>query len=215
MGIVHKEDTRSASDRILDAAEKLFSELGYSGTSIRAIAAESDSNVSLVSYYFGGKEQLLVELMRTRGQFFKDQYDQIIGNENISYTDKVKLMLNVYIDKTCGAQKMTRIMMSEIGLGKNTLAVQHYLHEKITGNRIRMANLIRSGMQAGEFRKVDPEVCAMMMGNAIFGYQTHPQLSVMIMGGDPAIDNCNKPEYVERIRTYIMDIVDQILVKRN
>jgi len=211
----NKEVHKASSDRILDAAEQLFSEFGFAGTSIRAIAAQSGSNISLVSYYFGGKEQLFAELLRTRGQFFKERYDQIVGDATLSYTEKVKTMLNVYIEKTCSAQNMTRIMMSEIGLGKSNSSIQHLMHEKITSNRHKMASLIKSGIEAGEFRAVDPEVFAMMMSNCIFGYQTHPQISIMTLGGNPQTDEVNKPEYIARVRSYVMDVVDQVLVKKN
>ncbi|RZL05297.1 MAG: TetR/AcrR family transcriptional regulator, partial [Pedobacter sp.] len=40
---------------ILEAAEKLFSELGYEGASTRQIAKEAGANMSMINYYFGSK----------------------------------------------------------------------------------------------------------------------------------------------------------------
>ena len=45
--------------RILDASEKLFSERGYSGTSLRAIADDAGVNLAAANYHFGSKEHLL------------------------------------------------------------------------------------------------------------------------------------------------------------
>lgn len=45
--------------RILDAAERLFSQRGYHGTSMRDLAAEADVRMGLVHYHFGTKDQVL------------------------------------------------------------------------------------------------------------------------------------------------------------
>ena len=49
---------KSVKDRLLDAAESLFCEHGFKGTSIRDIAAAAGCNIASVNYYFGSKEKL-------------------------------------------------------------------------------------------------------------------------------------------------------------
>ena len=49
--------------RILDAARDLLVERGYSGTSTRAVAERAETQLSLVHYHFGGKQQLLVAVL--------------------------------------------------------------------------------------------------------------------------------------------------------
>jgi len=61
----NKADTdtnRSVQDRLLDAAEELFCEHGFEGTSIRDIAAAAKCNIASVNYYFGGKDKLYLEV---------------------------------------------------------------------------------------------------------------------------------------------------------
>jgi AcrR family transcriptional regulator len=53
-------DTKS---KILDAAERLFAEQGYSATSLRQIIAAAAVNLASVHYHFGSKEELLYELI--------------------------------------------------------------------------------------------------------------------------------------------------------
>jgi AcrR family transcriptional regulator len=48
--------------RILAAAKGLFAKHGFEGTSIRQICEEAGANVALVSYHFGGKENLFGSL---------------------------------------------------------------------------------------------------------------------------------------------------------
>ncbi len=53
-------------ERILDAAERLFAEHGFAGTSHRQITAEAQVNLAAVNYHFGSKEELFVEVVRRR-----------------------------------------------------------------------------------------------------------------------------------------------------
>jgi AcrR family transcriptional regulator len=49
--------------KILDAAERLIAERGYSATSLRHIIAEAGVNLAAIHYHFGTKEDLLDELI--------------------------------------------------------------------------------------------------------------------------------------------------------
>ena len=51
---------------ILDAAEKLFAERGFAGTSVRDIVRASESSPPSLYHFFGSKENLLVELVTDR-----------------------------------------------------------------------------------------------------------------------------------------------------
>ena len=56
-------DTRS---RILDAAEVLFMEHGFDGTSMRMITGRAGVNLAAVNYHFGSKELLIQDVFRRR-----------------------------------------------------------------------------------------------------------------------------------------------------
>ena len=48
--------------KILQVTERLFSEHGFDGTSVRTIAKQAQVNIAMISYYFGSKEKLLESL---------------------------------------------------------------------------------------------------------------------------------------------------------
>ena len=50
-------------DKILDTAERLFGDHGYAGTSLRQIIGEAGVNLAAIHYHFGGKEELLHQLV--------------------------------------------------------------------------------------------------------------------------------------------------------
>jgi AcrR family transcriptional regulator len=56
--------TSETREQLVAAAERLFAERGFSGVSVRTIAAEAGVNWSLVGYYFRGKDGLLAEVYR-------------------------------------------------------------------------------------------------------------------------------------------------------
>jgi len=61
---IESGSNRSVQDRLLDAAEALFCEHGFEGTSVRDIAAAAGCNIAAVNYYFGGKNNLYTEVWR-------------------------------------------------------------------------------------------------------------------------------------------------------
>jgi AcrR family transcriptional regulator len=56
----------STKDRILGAAEELFAQHGFAGTSLRQVTSHADVNIAAVNYHFGSKENLVNEVFRRR-----------------------------------------------------------------------------------------------------------------------------------------------------
>ena len=51
---------------ILDAAERLYAERGFSDVTLRDIVAAAGVNLAAVNYHFGSKDELIAELFVTR-----------------------------------------------------------------------------------------------------------------------------------------------------
>jgi AcrR family transcriptional regulator len=58
----HESGPGITRDRLLDAAEELFAEHGYAGTSVREITAAAGCNLAAVNYHFGTKRNLYREV---------------------------------------------------------------------------------------------------------------------------------------------------------
>ncbi len=75
---------KSTKAKILDAAEKLFAEKGYDGTSVRAICNTARVNVAAVHYHFNGKvgvveaifERRMIGLSARRKKLLDDLFSQ-------------------------------------------------------------------------------------------------------------------------------------------
>lgn len=56
----------NARDRILTVAEEIFLQDGFDGVSVRELTEAAGVNVALVNYYFGGKRNLYLEVLRQK-----------------------------------------------------------------------------------------------------------------------------------------------------
>ena len=77
---VAKTNRSAAEDALLDAAERLLVDVGYSGITTRKLAEEAGVNHGLVHYYFGSIENVLV---RTLERFTERQ----IARQRAMYAD--------------------------------------------------------------------------------------------------------------------------------
>ena len=60
------KDRLATEERLLSAAEQVFSKLGFKGATTRAIAKKADVNVALITRYFGGKHGLMIKLVENK-----------------------------------------------------------------------------------------------------------------------------------------------------
>jgi|SRR5690242_10039761 len=71
-------------ERIMRAAERLFAESGYDGTSIRAIVAKAKVNQAAINYHFEGKDGLYREVLRVAFRALTEQ--------QLEHAEELKLM---------------------------------------------------------------------------------------------------------------------------
>ena len=114
------EDTAT---RILDAAEVLFAENGFAGTSARDITGSAECNVASINYYFGGKDNLYRQVCKRRLNELRELRINTINSYMSQSSDKILLegllydfsesFLAPFIEKSCGRNFM-RLMLREM-----------------------------------------------------------------------------------------------------
>src|SRR3954452_6730291 len=64
---------------VLDAAERLFAERGFAGTSLRDIATASGVSHPLIQHHFGTKEGLYAAVLRQCGEDYAARFPDLVG----------------------------------------------------------------------------------------------------------------------------------------
>ncbi|HZQ62518.1 MAG TPA: TetR family transcriptional regulator [Casimicrobiaceae bacterium] len=70
---------RATKERILDAAETLFMEQGFDGTSLRALTGKAEVNLAAVHYHFGSKEELFESVLTRRLDPMNSERLELLG----------------------------------------------------------------------------------------------------------------------------------------
>ena len=110
----------ATKERILDAAEELFANLGYKGASVKKISAEAGVTGAMINYYFSGKENLynavLDRIMTDIGKMVQD-----ILATGKPPVERLEIFIGWYFDYASehpNFSKLTRMAMSGPGRGR-------------------------------------------------------------------------------------------------
>ena len=96
MARIKQDEKEKSKQRILNSATKLFAQKGYDGVGIREICKDANANICMVSYFWGGKEEL-----------YKGIVDSLIEKQ----TEYAKTFINIDIDpSTLSKQEQINLM---------------------------------------------------------------------------------------------------------
>lgn len=121
----------SKEHNILFAAEKLFSEKGFEKTSTREISREANVNISMISYYFGSKENLLVSLFEMRMAESQSFLDEILIRQDINEWQKISLIINRYTSRVRELKVFYNILQTEQLTNKNEQIIKYLKNSKL------------------------------------------------------------------------------------
>jgi AcrR family transcriptional regulator len=88
------QESVETSERILVAAERLFSRRGFEATSVRDITTEADCNVAAVNYHFGSKEKLYLATFRS---LLREVRDRRIASIRRAMADNPEMDLEGFV----------------------------------------------------------------------------------------------------------------------
>jgi len=174
--------------QILKAARSLFAQKGFEGASIREIAAESEQNPAMISYYFGGKEGLYKAMLQDHLEktlteiqaiFSKDSIDQM-SKELFSH--EVRSMVALVTALQLDNAEFTRIMHRE---RVDNLPYSREIHEQMIGP---VADQIEEVFAAAKKNQVirddlDTRVFMGFLFEGVLGYLNVNQCGLKTMKG--------------------------------
>lgn len=112
-----------AATRILEAADELFADIGFDGTTTREIAARAGVNKALIHYHFESKDQLLERLLDR----YYDQLTETLTRalaESGDLRSRFAALLDAYLAFLVEHRNFSRIVQREASGGRHQALVQ-------------------------------------------------------------------------------------------
>ena len=131
-------------------AEKLFAANGYNGTSVRDIATKAKVNVSMISYYFGSKENLMEELFKWRMEEGLNFAKNILENNDLNEIQKIDAFIDNFVNRVQRLRDFFLLVHTQQVISQNK-NIQSFLKEsKINYIEINQ-KIIEQGLKKGIF----------------------------------------------------------------
>lgn len=139
-------------EHILVVAQQLFGEHGFSATSIRDIAQKANINVSMVSYYFGGKEGLLKAIVQSKIDAMKIRIGTIISSEKLTSHEKIDILIEESVIKFWQNRVLNNIITREHNFNLN-VELNEVLLQLKNSRYEQLCLIIQQGQELGVFKK--------------------------------------------------------------
>jgi TetR/AcrR family transcriptional regulator len=193
-------------DRILDAAEDIFSHKGFDGTKVQEIASAAGVNKAMLYYYFKDKDDLLIAVI---GRIIKGIGDAIpryfAGNENT--VENIEAFLDFYIEYLAKNRAFVRLMAWEMLSGRHVQAIaRDYIIPMFSLMRQKIIESVAQQL----IRDVSPEhTVVSVVGMNVF-YVVASPMFMHVLGEDPL-----SPEMLARRKKAVKDLLMYGLVPRS
>jgi AcrR family transcriptional regulator len=155
---------------MIRAARKLIARQGYTKTTLTQIGRESGYSGGLVTHRFGSKLGLLRTLVgRITGRFYRDQIEPAVGGR--AGIDAVCAAAQTYLLELSVREEPMRVLYVLMGEALGPVPeIREVFAELNRGFRTKLAELIGSGIDAGEIRReLDPEAEAALVVGMLRG----------------------------------------------
>jgi len=135
-------DNKDAKIHILNTSIMLFSAQGYNETSIRKISKEAGVNVSMISYYFGGKEGILHDIVKS----VTEGFTSLLNEFDLTDMHATMIALKRFLEYLEDNRPQIKILFSEIGKGYDYLIP---VKDKIVELQSRLGELVLGNNKSG------------------------------------------------------------------
>ena len=113
------EKSKKTAEKIKKAATKLFGKHGFYNVSIKEIAEEAGTNSALISYYYGGKQQLYTAVIAQQSDLISDLQNKVKKAEGPALTriyDYLEAIMKAQLNKDDNIGLLYREVLTPTGL---------------------------------------------------------------------------------------------------
>lgn len=164
------DDTRK---QILHAAVERILHYGYSKTTMAEIAKDCNMSAGNIYRFFASKLDIAEAMARKFNEEAYETFARIAGKK-VSAADRMREIFHYELTRTYSAiaDEAKILEVAEVLADERPL----YMNEKLAKERTYLVQIMRDGMEAGEFRQIaNPEEVAEMWQAALMKFR-FPQL---------------------------------------
>ena len=154
--------------QILDVAEELIAKKGFEGTSVRDISAKANINVAMISYYFGSKEKMMVNLYQYRVQKTREtfaEFTQTIKDGKLEM--QLKEIINFLVKQLLTYNYFHGFVTQEL---RHDERVKNTLLEFYQTCVTVLDEVIQKGIVSGVFKRAakSEDIVSTLIGTVVF-----------------------------------------------
>lgn len=194
-----KSDKR---EEILDVAEKLFSEQGFEGVTVREISKAADINIAMVSYYFGSKEKLYEEVI-DRKLISTDLIRSKILDKS-SCKEALFAFIDLFVDRFFENSQFQILIFREMALQQRK-KMPEQITEKLHCNFSIISDVINKGIEAKEFKSVDANMTVLTIIGIIKTYTTSTTIVSKVLNVHE--EEIFADKYKIRLKSFIQELM--------
>ena len=139
------EEHHKTKERIIAAASKILAEKGYEATTLREISREAQAGPGLVHYYFGGKDELLVEVLQAAGQRFHQRMEHL--TQQMSTNWSLDALLTQLYERVDLEPEVYRLRYESFSLGLHNPVIEPKVRERLAQRRNEIGTIIASALE--------------------------------------------------------------------
>jgi AcrR family transcriptional regulator len=134
------EEQQHTRERIIAAASSVLAAKGYDATTLREISREAQAAPGLVHYYFGGKDQLLVEVLQAAGQQFRQRMHHLV--EQVSADQALDAVLTKLAERVGQEPEVYRLRYESFSLGLHHPVIAPGVRERLAQRREEIGSVM-------------------------------------------------------------------------
>ncbi|MDO5654971.1 MAG: TetR/AcrR family transcriptional regulator [Flavobacteriaceae bacterium] len=163
----------STEEKIKTAAQKLFTEKGFTATTTREIATQAEINPALVNYYFRSKENLFRIIMQEKFLTFFGSLLPVFNDSETSIEEKIQLLSDRYFSMLSSNPDLPIFILGEIHKNPHKFS-EHLLQNDFIQNSVLIRQL------KAENAEIRPEnLLINILGLNIFPFVMKPVLHIL------------------------------------
>ncbi len=188
-------------EKILEAADTLFGEVGFDATTTREIAERSGVNKALIHYHFKSKEGLLASLLDQYYRQLAETVTQALASE-ATLRQRMHHLVEAYVDFLAANLNFARIVQREASGGQHMARIRAHMAPLFTlGTQI--VKELYPGAQQGDLAA---EHLLTSFYGMVISYFTFSDLLADLYGADPL-----SPELLGQRKAHLRRMLDLTL----